>query len=808
MGQIDSINGEASQLVYEGLKAGTTVGSGDIDIYGDIGVINAHFYCINAANDLTIHDGGSIGDINCLYTGAETYSSISPVHAHYDITVSAGGSIGNIYADAPNNSGIEAFGMFSSSGGNIDISGQIGNIAADTGLYTEGTIDISGQMGNVTAGTGLYTIGDVVISGIIGDVNAGLDYGILAWPGDIVISGSTGRIYGPYYGIWAYGGGNIVINEKASLTAAGGYSALVPSPNLSGITSYTAEWSDNADGSNPSSGNSYTWNSAHKYVKIQYFTPPSAPTIDNITAPNAVTVGNALMLTEPSITLNGADITAQGWEISADGNTGWTNFDPSTAMTMTHNGQYLRYYATNSAGTGYSPNTVLITVNALVNAQTPSITTQPQGDTVNVGEAVSLSVTAGVTDGGNLTYQWYSNTSDSNSGGLEITDANSSTYSPDTGTEGTTYYYVIVTNTNNDVSGVKTATTTSVAVAVIVIAAPLPTTYTVTFDYNDGATAQTTTQTGTDGRLSALPVPTRSGYTFDGWFTVVTGGTEVTTATVFTGDATIFAQWTLIPIGTVYTVTVNGSYASNTGSGSYAPDATVTIRAGSRSSYSFTGWSASGVTLANVNSADTTFTMPNNDVTVTANWRYVGGYGGYGGGSSSGGSSGWIPRPITTPMPTAAPAPVAKGTLPAAGEITAKKAITVRDDDSTKGKRIGTLPKDAKVTILGFIGNYAVIEWEDGPDGIGYVLSSDIAVAFGAPLDVILTKDGWTYSRGWEKRQYRLATLKKDQKLKVSGRNGKWFWITNEDGTVIWIPASVAKVKTEYKVDAVAWPSE
>ena len=71
-----------------------------------------------------------------------------------------------------------------------------------------------------------------------------------------------------------------------------------------------------------------------------------------------------------------------------------------------------------------------------------------------------------------------------------------------------------------------------------------------------------------------------------------------------------------------YAVTVNGSYAQTTGAGSYAKDATVTIDAGTRSGYTFNGWtSEDGVTFANAGSKQTTFTMPDRNVTVTANWK-------------------------------------------------------------------------------------------------------------------------------------------------------------------------------------------
>jgi uncharacterized repeat protein (TIGR02543 family) len=83
---------------------------------------------------------------------------------------------------------------------------------------------------------------------------------------------------------------------------------------------------------------------------------------------------------------------------------------------------------------------------------------------------------------------------------------------------------------------------------------------------------------------------------------------------------------------TTYTVTVSGSYASTTGSGSYTAGVTVTINAGTRSNYSFNGWTVAsgGVALANASSATTTFTMPANAVSVTANWTYNGGSSGGG----------------------------------------------------------------------------------------------------------------------------------------------------------------------------------
>ena len=74
---------------------------------------------------------------------------------------------------------------------------------------------------------------------------------------------------------------------------------------------------------------------------------------------------------------------------------------------------------------------------------------------------------------------------------------------------------------------------------------PEPNIYTITFNANGGSVTPASAKTGENGRLSSLPAPSRSGsYRFDGWFTASSGGAEVTTATVFTGDATIYAHWT------------------------------------------------------------------------------------------------------------------------------------------------------------------------------------------------------------------------------------------------------------------------
>jgi hypothetical protein len=99
-----------------------------------------------------------------------------------------------------------------------------------------------------------------------------------------------------------------------------------------------------------------------------------------------------------------------------------------------------------------------LTVNEQVNAQTPVITKQPAGAAVTVNTPHELSVTARVSDGGTLSYQWYSNSSASTNGGTLVSGAASASYSPPTDRAGTFHYFTEITNTipNNGDGGVKT----------------------------------------------------------------------------------------------------------------------------------------------------------------------------------------------------------------------------------------------------------------------------------------------------------------------------------------------------------------
>ena len=74
----------------------------------------------------------------------------------------------------------------------------------------------------------------------------------------------------------------------------------------------------------------------------------------------------------------------------------------------------------------------------------------------------------------------------------------------------------------------------------------------VIFDGN-GGTPSVGSMTTTNQKLTSLPSASRSGsYSFDGWYTEKSGGTKITTDTVFSANTTVYAHWTYIGGGGGY----------------------------------------------------------------------------------------------------------------------------------------------------------------------------------------------------------------------------------------------------------------
>lgn len=152
-----------------------------------------------------------------------------------------------------------------------------------------------------------------------------------------------------------------------------------------------------------------------------------------------------------------------------------------------------------------SSTSINMTVSAgVINAEAPRISQQPQKATYTKDDtATPLKVTAAVSDGGTLSYQWFSNSTDKTTNGTSLgsdNGAQTDTYTPSTSTIGTTYYYVNVTNTNQAVNGKKEATTTSNIVTITIEAVP---TYGVSIGSFSGGSVRASSPSSSNG--SSIP---------------------------------------------------------------------------------------------------------------------------------------------------------------------------------------------------------------------------------------------------------------------------------------------------------------
>ena len=148
-----------------------------------------------------------------------------------------------------------------------------------------------------------------------------------------------------------------------------------------------------------------------------------------------------------------------------------------------------------------------------------------------------------------------------------------------------------VTMTARNSSGTETR-----AVPFIVIDAPKDfgqfVSYLVVFNANGGScdTMAKTVQSGT--AIGDLPVPTKSGSVFDGWFTAAIGGTQITSSTTVTANITCYAQW-MGGVAPTYKVTFGkngGTGGDNYVTATYGAAMPTPRTAPTLSGYTFAGY--------------------------------------------------------------------------------------------------------------------------------------------------------------------------------------------------------------------------
>ncbi|MBR1839334.1 MAG: glycoside hydrolase family 88 protein, partial [Prevotella sp.] len=178
--------------------------------------------------------------------------------------------------------------------------------------------------------------------------------------------------------------------------------------------------------------------------------------------------------------------------------------------------------------------------------------------------------------GADITYQWYKD-------GEEVDGATNATIAP---TASGSYYCKATSGTTTIQSSTANVTVSGET--------PAETTYTVTFDAttNGGTCATASLTQASSGASITLPTATKSGYTFNGWYTASTGGTLKGAANASytpTANETLYAQFT-----------------ENSGTGGEG-DCTIKIGNSNVNSYAATFTSSS--TNASVTASATAFTV-------------------------------------------------------------------------------------------------------------------------------------------------------------------------------------------------------
>lgn len=194
-------------------------------------------------------------------------------------------------------------------------------------------------------------------------------------------------------------------------------------------------------------------------------------------------------------------------------------------------------------------------------------------------------------------------------GSLSIDATVSSGYTWSQWTGNTSYLTLAATTKANTVKPTTNISLTATATA---------NTYTVTFNANGGTTSTASKSVTYKSTYGTLPTPTRTGYSFAGWYTAASGGTQITSSTTYStvGNSTLYAHWTAI----TYTIVFN----ANGGSGSmsnmsckYDTEYTLTANSFTRENYMFMGWSTSADGLVVYENKDSIKNLATTATTIT-----------------------------------------------------------------------------------------------------------------------------------------------------------------------------------------------
>ena len=141
--------------------------------------------------------------------------------------------------------------------------------------------------------------------------------------------------------------------------------------------------------------------------------------------------------------------------------------------------------------------------------------------------------------------------------------------------------------------------------------------YTLTFDGNGGKPTETSRTVAYGSPYGTMPTATRTGYTFEGWYTAKSGGSQVYMSTAMdASNATVYAHWT----ANTYTATFDSNGGSAVASQKVQYGSRISRPADpTRTGYTFQGWytAKNGGTRYDFDKAVT------GDVTLYARWAVI-----------------------------------------------------------------------------------------------------------------------------------------------------------------------------------------
>lgn len=204
--------------------------------------------------------------------------------------------------------------------------------------------------------------------------------------------------------------------------------------------------------------------------------------------------------------------------------------------------------------------------------------------------------------------------------------------------------YSITNNGNNqNVSATTSGGNTYNGYAYAVKMSIPATAATLSYNANGGSVSPGSKTCSIGGTYGTLPTPTRTGYSFSGWYTSASGGNQVSSSTKMgSSNTTIYAHWT----ANTYTVSYNGNGATsgNTASSNHTYDSSkrLTTNGYVRDGYAFLGWSTSpngSVQYSNGQNVSNLTASNGATINLYAQWKSLGYEINYDGNGADGGST-------------------------------------------------------------------------------------------------------------------------------------------------------------------------